>query len=356
MKNFIRNIPVKLRMLGLFSAVCLFLTGIIIICENHMVRKSYDQQMAERWAKEGAASQISVFYTKDAVQDVNDFRGIEQAVDKALQAASIVSENENARLWISAAGRGGKVVLSTKRAMVELNAVGVSGEFFQFHPQKIVSGSIFSADNLMRDGIVIDEDTAWQLFGSSDVAGMQVMLGEVPHYISGVIQRPKGRLEKAAGLEKTMCFLSMESLENYGTVTGGFTYEIVLPDPIKNFAVSTIQTAVGMENENAMVVENSTRFGWMSLLNVIRNFGTRSMRLGGFSYPYWENIARGQEDVLALLLLLKCLLLVLPCTFVWMFTRYLWKRKTWTLGQGITWMQDKVYEAGTRRVQRKNRE
>ena len=146
----------------------------------------------------------------------------------------------------------------------------------------------------------------------------------------------------------------MESLQNYGRTTGGFTYEIVMPNPIKNFAFSAIQTAVGKENEGVVLVENSTRYEILPLFQVIRDFGIRSMSFKEVIYPYWENIARGQEDVLAVLLLLKCLLLIIPCIFVIISIIYLWKNRTWHLKQGIGWVQDKLYEAGARRVQKKN--
>ena len=73
-------------------------------------------------------------------------------------------------------------------------------------------------------------------------------------------------------------------------------------------------------------------------------------------YPYWENIARGQEDIFALLLLIKSILLILPCIFVITVIIYMWKNKTWHLKQGIIWVQDKVYEAGTKRVQKKEKQ
>ena len=353
MKNLIQNIPVKIRLLGLFSVICLLFMGIIWLCEGQMKKELYDQQMAERWSKEGNAAQISAFFSEDAVENVDYFRGIEQSVDKALQEASIVNENENARLWIDAVSKSGKIVLSSERGLVELNALGVSGEFFQFHPQKIVTGSLFRPDSMMQDGVVIDEETAWQLFGSSNVAGMQVMIGQVPHLVTGVIERAEGRLETAAGLEKSICYLSLESLQNYGRTTGGFTYEIVMPNPVKNFAFNTMQTAVGKENEAVVLIENSTRFDLLPLLQVIQDFGIRSMSFKEVIYPYWENIARGQEDILALLLLLKCLLLTIPCIFAAAIIIYLWKNRTWHLKQGIDWIQDKIYEVGSKRVQKK---
>ena len=264
MKNVIENIPVKLRILGIVSVICLLFIGILSITQQQMQKNLYDQQMAERWSKEGGVAQISAFYAEGAVEDSLSFKGTAQSIENTLKQASIVNENENARLWIDAFSRSGEITLSTERANVELNALGVGGEFFQFHPQKIVAGAMFHADSMMQDGIVIDKETAWQLFGSFDVAGMQVMIGSVPHYVAGVVERPIGRLAEAAGLDKSICFLSMESLENYGTVRGGYTYEIVMPNPIKGFAYSSMQTAVGKENDKVILLENNARYQKMT--------------------------------------------------------------------------------------------
>ena len=356
MKNFIENISKKWIIWGLISVLCLTFLGLLFLIEGIMQKKLYDQQMAERWSREGNAAQISAFYSKEEVEDATYFKGIQQSVDKALQQASILTENENARLWIDAVSKNGKVTLTTSRGSIEVNALGVSGEFFQFHPQKLFYGSLFSQDSMMQDGIVIDEDIAWQLFGSSNVAGMQVMIGQVPHFITGVIERADGRLERAAGLEKPVCYMSLESLQKYGKASGGFTYEIVMPNPIKNFAYTTMQTAIGAENENVILVENSTRFDLLPLLEIIRDFGIRSMSFKDVVYPYWENVARGQEDILAVLLLLKCILLILPSIFVITTIIYLWKNRTWHVKQGVVWMQDKIYEAGTKRVQKKEKQ
>ena len=353
MRNLIQSIPNRIKILGMISVICCLFLGIIFICEHQMKKDMYDQQMAKRWSDEGDAAQISAFFAEGSVEDVTYFKGIEQSVKNALQAASIISEKESARLWIDAISRNGEIVLSSSRGNVELKALGVSGEFFQFHPQKLVYGSLFRQDSMMQDGVVIDEETAWQLFGSSNVAGMQIMIGQVPHYITGVIERPQGRLPEAAGLEKSVCYLSLESLQNYGKVTGGYTYEIVMPNPIKNFALSTMQTAVGADNEDVVLVENSSRFQLFPLFRIIQNLGIRSMSFRGIVYPYWENIARGQEDILALLLLVKMILLFLPGIFLITVFIYLWKNRTWHVKQGIVWVQDKIYEAGTRRVQKK---
>ena len=355
LKNLIEKIPFKLRILGVVSVICLLFIGLLSMIQQQMQKNLYDQQMAKRWSGEGGVSQISVFYTEGAVEDSLSFQGTAQSIENALKQASIVNEKEHARLWIDAFSRSGEIILSTQRAEVEINALGVGGEFFQFHPQKMVTGATFHADSMMQDGIVIDKETAWQLFGSFDVSGMQVMIGSVPHYITGVIERPTGRLAEAAGLDHSICFLSMESLENYGTVRGGYTYEIVLPNPIKGFAYSAVQTAVGMENDNVILVENNKRYQFLSLINVIRQFGVRSMSFKEIVYPYWENIARGYEDIFAMCLLVKIILLMAPVMFVIAGIMYIWNKKTWTFTMGITRIQDKIYESGSRRVQKKQR-
>ena len=71
--------------MGLISAVCLLLAGIILLCEIQIVKGSYDQQMAQRWAKEGNAAQVSIFFAEGAVENEDYFRGMEQNVEKALQ-------------------------------------------------------------------------------------------------------------------------------------------------------------------------------------------------------------------------------------------------------------------------------
>lgn len=323
--------------------------------QGQMEKNLYDQQMAERWSKAGGVSQISAFYAEGVVESSLSFKGTRQSIENALKQASIVNENENARLWIDAFSRMGEVSLSTERANVQLNALGVGGEFFQFHPQKIITGALFHANSMMQDGIVIDKETAWQLFGSFDVAGMQVMVGSVPHYVTGVVERPTGRLPEAAGLDKSICFLSMESLENYGSARGGYTYEIVMPNPIKGFAYSSMQTAVGKENDKVILLENSTRYQLLPMLGVIQQFGIRSMSLKEVVYPYWENIARGYEDIFACMLLAKIILLVTPVIFVVAVIIHIWKKKTWTLKMGITWIQDKLYESGSKRAQKKRK-
>ena len=93
--------------------------------------------------------------------------------------------------------------------------------------------------------------------------------------------------------------------------TGIQCYEVVLPNPVKNFAVGVVREKFPIGRGE--IVNNTERFGTANLWQLIRGFGTRSMQTRGVIYPYWENAARGVEDRAALLLLGGIAALVLPC-------------------------------------------
>lgn len=355
MKNKIQKISPKLltaAVIFLFSTVMVLILAFI---QNHIKEGLVEQNMAKRWSDQKDASQVSVFYGNGEVEDTAYFRSIGEKIDQALITASISQEegNETARLWMDTVSRNGKITITSALGKAEVTGVGVEGDFFQFHPIPVVNGTYFTDLSHMRDVVMLDKETAWQLFGSFDITGMEVKIGEIPHIVVGVFERPKGRLEEAAGLDQSICYLSMDSLEAYGTSLGGYTYEIVLPNPIKNFGVSTVTTAVTADKKDTVIVENSTRYDIMPLLLVAKSFGTRSMSKQGIIFPYWENIARGQEDLMAALLVTElCFLLLISVIFLAVLIRC-YRRRTWSLGQMIEFLKDKHYEMGTKRMQKK---
>lgn len=287
--------------------------------------------MAERWSAAGDAAQISCFFSQGTEITEETFLAFEAKMKAALQADSITgsSENESARMWASAYSAAGKIVLNNGKKTVEAKAVGVDGDFFLFHPLQLLNGNFFSGSDVMQDYVVIDEDTAWQLFGSNDVAGMQVTIGGVPHIVSGVIKRADGHLNEAAGNGETTVYLSYHSLETYGQSQGINCYEVVLPNPITGYGVKLVKENMGIDELNMECIENSDRYSVLSLGKVFLAFGTRSMNGKAIIYPYWENVARGWEDILALVLLFRVIFLLIPVTMLVIVLIKMWKRRTW---------------------------
>ncbi len=256
--------------------------------------------------------------TEDRIMD------FEHSIDKALTDASVIQESENpgARLWADAYSADGQVTISTDKASITADAVGIGGDFFLFHPVPLLYGAYFSGNDVLKDYCVIDEDAAWQLFGSSDVAGMVV---------TGVVERPSGRLAEAAGLDSTLVYVSCESLEENGKSNGINHYEIVMPNPVSGFAENYIRENLGADEKETEVLENTSRYSFLSRCQLLLEFGTRSMNGKAIIYPYWENIARGYEDILALLTLFELLLVIYPIGLAMVFFCIWWKHKGWTL-------------------------
>ena len=323
----------KKIVLGITGGISFLIFLILLFTTNYLGQSQLSQTAADRWSSKKNASQVSCFFsvgsgiTEDAIID------FEHTVDSALVDASVVQESENpgARLWADAYSADGTVTISTDKASIMADAIGIGGDFFLFHPVKLLYGAYFSGNDLMQDYCVIDEDAAWQLFGSNDVAGMTVNIGGVPHIVTGVVERPEGRLEEAAGLDSTLVYVSYQTLNELGRSHGINHYEIVMPNPVTGFAVNYIRENLGTEEKETEIVENTTRYSLLSRLKLLTQFGVRSMNGKAIIYPYWENVARGYEDILTLLTFFGILFLAWPVGLVLVFFCIWWRHKGWTM-------------------------
>lgn len=334
----------KKLLLGISGGISLLIFLLLLLVTNHMASGQDSQQMAKRWSREGDAAQVSCFFSPNAEVSEEALEAFEHSMDQKLMEASVTQESENpsARLWADAYSADGRITLTNGSSTLEADAIGIGGDFFLFHPLKLVTGSYFSGNDLMQDYCVLDEDAAWQLFGSSDIAGMTVFIGGIPHIVQGVVERPEGRLAEAAGLDSTLVYVSYETLELYGKNNGINHYEIVMPNPVSKFALNHVKENIGVEEKEMEVLENSSRYSLLSRLKLIADFGTRSMNGKAIIYPYWENIARGYEDIIALLTFLMLILLLYPIGLGLVLFIIWWRHKGWTLKDVWNWCRDKL--------------
>ena len=337
---------ISLRQL-LLGAIALFCLGVFLILSgviSTIIHRQETQSMAERWGKNGDAAQISCFFSTDAFVSEDGIKGFEHGLDTALQEASITQESQNpgARLWADAYSARGQITISSDRATVSADAIGIGGDFFLFHPLRLLKGSFFSGNDLMQDYCVLDEDAAWQLFGSNDIAGMTVTIRGIPHIVTGVIRREEGRFAEAAGLDSTLVYVSYQTLSTLGSTQGINHYEIVMPNPVTNYAYNYVRDSIGVTELEMDILENGSRYSFLNRLKTIAAFGTRSMNGKAILYPYWENVARGYEDVLALLTLISLLFLVYPLILLIICVIRWWKNKTWTVKSVYLKLKDKA--------------
>lgn len=292
------------------------------------------QQVAKEWSEDKNYAQISCFFTEETAITRDQIVMYEQKLKTALQEAAEDTNDANGRNLIDCYSREGELTIYSDRASVTARAFGVGGDFFTFHPLKLLSGNYFSEEeDVNGDGVIIDENVAWQLFGSDNVAGMMVEIDGVQYPIRGVVKSDKGHFSTAAKEEDPTVYVAFGILEGEKEGLDGpqdlmfSCYEVLIKNPVKGFGLTAVKTALGFDEADYEIIENSARYHLLNRFQVLRNFGIRSMNTKNIAFPYWENRARGYEDISALLLVLELLCLIYPLIFAGGILHWLWRHK-----------------------------
>ena len=266
-----------------------------------------------RGGTETRFAQIGCFLPVGQGKSEEDIFKFRQTLDSKLVEQSLEAP-ENGSLYLDAyCGMAAVTAAGNTGASASVGAVGVGGDFFHFHPLALRSGSYIQGGNLMDDLVVLDEETAWKLFGGTDLTGMTMTINGEPFVVSGVIAREEDFATRKAYSGDSGIFLSYSALSRLQADTAISCYELVMPDPISGFAKNLVKENFPVGTGD--IVENSSRYTLGHLWEVIRDFGSRSMRTNGVMYPYWENAARLTEDYAALLLVLAGLFAFYPACF-----------------------------------------
>lgn len=308
MKDFIKKI------IKYVVAVILLIVPVLII--NYQKNNDVSHNAALRWDSSGKSAHISVFMSEDAKFTLNNVMEFEENMKNTLTESNALTNKSGYNTWIDSYSAKGHLTISRDGVNVEVSAIGVGGDFFFFHPLELVNGSYFTPDNLMDDLIVLDEDTAWRLFGSTDIQGMTVEINGKEYIISGVIKRDEGRLNKEAGNNKPTVYVSYNLLNKGEEETYITDYEVILPDLTKNYAYKIVKKGINLSADNRDIVKTDDRYSVTSLVKLLKNYGKRSMKTNGVIYPYWENVARGREDMCVYALLAEIIIAVICIVYV----------------------------------------
>ncbi len=293
-KRLMETKPYKLIIgaLNICMLIAVIVLGIVLKAGSHSMP---DQLMASRWSEDKDAAQISCFYSGSAYVTEQSILEMRYNVEAKLKEQAIEANNATARLYIDAYSAEGKISVQSDKKTIEATAIGVGGDFFMFHPVELVSGMYFDGNDIMQDSLLLDEEAAWQLFGSNDIAGKTVTIAGKPYLVSGVYARTQGDLETMAGSKDTTIYMSYGALESVTACSVG-CYEVVLPNPVEGFAMDIILKSNVSSEETVKMVENSKRFSYISLYNVWKERASRSMKTDDIVYPFWENLARVKEE------------------------------------------------------------
>ncbi len=293
--------------------------GVLTAVSSHIAGLHEVQYAAERWEADGDLryTQMSVFYAQDTAIMEDSLQYIRETVDAAMRSASLDAASEGARLWYDAYSTpAGRVTVSgTKRFEVQANVMAVGGSYFTLHQLPILGGAYLQESDLMEDRVVLDETLAWQLFGSPDVAGMQVLINQRYYQVAGVIAQEEDYATVKAYGETPRMYIPFALYEQWTAETGGTAsiscYEMVLPDPVRNYAKNAFEQAIGT-GEGIVTVQNTERFSLSQSWHHLTHLHDLLVVSQEIAYPYWENAARIVNFDLALLLAARILFLLYP--------------------------------------------
>lgn len=348
----------KLKRILLIAANAFCVLGILagVFAFSSIRRTQLSQLAYARWRGESEErfAQVSVFKPADAALSESGVKTFRGTIDGKLAEAGMLRP-ETGSLWRDAWCGVGTASLRTNRGSATAQAYGIGGDFFLFHPLRLLSGQYLKPDELMNDRVVLSEQLAWKLYGGSDLAGMTVVINDSEYVICGVVRIEDDFAAKhAVGDETMLLFMDYSRFTAVGeTPASDITcYELVMPEPLTGFARQLVQNGLGGGN-GTVTVENSARFTSGGVLQTIRTFGERVMRTTPVVLPYWENAARYTETVLAGVLLLTALLCILPALTALFLLVKGWLLLRKTVREGVHRAGDAIERGRERRWEKK---
>lgn len=328
---------------SLVLAVC---CAVCLLLSRAAANKLDSQKAAERWQGESERSfvQISCFLPAGEELSMERLYSFRNELARKLRDASFDVENDRG-LFTDAWSRSGTVKVSAGRRGGEVLAVAVGGRFFDFHPLRLVSGNYLSPDDLMKDRVLLDRETAWLLFGGSELSGMSFAINGQPFVVAGVYEHASDRFSKRADGEGMCIYMSHEAYTRlFPEQTGVSCYEFVMAEPVKGFSRTAAEEKFPVKR--AEILENTYRFEPGRLLRLVKNSAERSMRKSAALYPSWENAARAAEDQAAYLLAAGLVCGLVPAALlIYALIRFLAGGKTKLEEEVLPRAKDRVEEA-----------
>ena len=317
------------------------------------------QHAAERWQGESGMdfTQLSFFMARDQKLTREQLYSFRTEMLKKLREASLDPES-NSGLLHDAWSTSDTVKVSNGRRSGEVQVIAVGGWFFDFHPLRLLSGNYLQPDDVMDDRVLLDRETAWLLFGGTELSGMSFSLANTPVVVAGVYEHASDRFSRRADGEGMCIYMSYDAFERLFPEKAGSTcYELVMADPVRGFARTAAQEKFPLKN--AEMVENSGRFGPARLWALLKDRSGRAMRTGYAVYPAWENAARAAEDRAAQFFAAALVLGVLPAVLLLVWALRMTRRGQLKLrGEILPEARERIEEAvrvrGRRRWERRH--
>lgn len=285
---------VNIVILGVFGVLFGIISALKRDYSSDNVKREWDSELY-------TYSQVSVYMTRDCGIDDIGIYGLRKQIQSKLKESSVKEDDTAGRLWIDCAAGEMSATVTTGEKSCDVTLTGTYGDYFLFHPEKLLSGSYYTEDDINIDTVVIDKQCSWQLFGAIDTAGMFITLGNRQYRIAAVIDCPDDGRDKLAYGNKPRIYVHytvMKSLDEKAVMT---TYEVCLPNVVKDYAYTVMKELSIAPEEKSAVVEQTGRFDLVTLFKKCGSIPEKAMITSELAYPWYENRVRGAEIVAMIL-------------------------------------------------------
>ena len=352
------RIKIRHIVLASVNAAALIAAAVMTAAGSSMAKSQEYNHAASEWGGEkGSCSQISCFFAESSGFSTDSLNSVRSMMLSELQTVSVAPEEGKTLVPDAYSAPLGNCQISSdinRNTSAEITAVG--GDFFLFRDFRLINGVYFTKEDLMQDGAVIDRELAWMLYGSENIAGMDMYINGVKFYIAGVIDVPDTEPEKQCAGKSMRAYISYDMADEVSRgasdtgalpfMGGGISpeentqpvsfteitcYECIIPDPVDSFAKNTMNKIFSQQYSGKVdIVSNSDRFDSKRLAKNYKKLSRSVVQDSGIVYPYWENASRIVEYKLTRLYHGRKLILMIPMlTLVWILLRLiiLWRRK-----------------------------
>ncbi len=323
-KNKIRFTTFSLCMVVAFVCLCLL---------HETNQKERDSNAAIRWKSDKQEfSYISVYMSPEENWKENDRNTLTSNLKMSFQQNSIINEDRednNEGLIKDCFSCEGIMEFTNGKNTATAKVTATGGDFFFFHQPVWLSGFAYSDNDVMKDRAIIDKELAWQLFGGENVAGMPFKINGNTYYVAGVVDTSHLKEDKKAYGEINRAWLpysafckeyqgnqaspgvtasntdtGINNTSDTSTIPGTeettnkipiTCYEIVLPNPVKEWALNLIQTSLNSKDRKMVIIENSKRTNFLYVMDNLKNFFYKTSGTQPVAYPYWENAAKVRD-------------------------------------------------------------
>ena len=290
------------------------------------VARLYSEQAGERWqGSDEYYAEASIFFSKYENIGISDITEYRNSINQKMYEDAYMEKGDDSA-WIDAFSGEQEIEIAKDDSTLTVRAFFAGGHFFDIHPIPLKGGSYFDKDD--KFSVVLDDYTAWSLFGSSDVEGLEVTINDRLFRVAGVVEKSEDETYREAYGNYNAIYVPYEafltgkpgggSSDDDGNSSFGSSdpesflppitcYTIVAVEPITDYTLTLLASATGMEEslktkdeekgsdevfDSKEIVSNTHRFEMLNLYKAMGKDKYVMMKTNPIQYPYWENVAR----------------------------------------------------------------